>query len=139
MQSNSLDLLHQIRATANDVYRNSLHVSINEERLVEFAHELATLDLDSLRKGVSWDACGWHYNADVSTIGPLTCQYVFVMDALNFCFWPVKGLEYDTLASSLKHVISHNHEAFNAANLATLKEAIIFSANHIFQFIYTIS
>ena len=54
---------------------------------------------------IQWDSSGWHYSADASSGGPLTAQYVFVMDALNFCFWPCEGLEYDTLAMGLKKVI----------------------------------
>lgn len=37
---------------------------------------------------VTWDSGDFHYFEDVEQDGPLTCQYVFVMDALNFCFWP---------------------------------------------------
>lgn len=38
---------------------------------------------DSIPK-VEWDFEGIHYFDD----GPLTVQYLFVLDALNFCFWP---------------------------------------------------
>lgn len=33
---------------------------------------------------VEWDYEGIHYFDN----GPLTVQYLFVLDALNFCFWP---------------------------------------------------
>ena len=33
---------------------------------------------------VEWDFEGIHYFDE----GPLTVQYLFVLDALNFCFWP---------------------------------------------------
>ena len=38
---------------------------------------------DSIPK-VEWDFEGIHYFDN----GPLTVQYLFVLDALNFCFWP---------------------------------------------------
>ena len=38
---------------------------------------------DSVPK-VEWDFEGIHY----SDGGPLTVQYLLVLDALNFCFWP---------------------------------------------------
>ena len=38
---------------------------------------------DSVPK-VEWDFEGIHYFDN----GPLTVQYLFVLDALNFCFWP---------------------------------------------------
>ena len=39
--------------------------------------------IDSIPK-VEWDFEGIHYFDN----GPLTVQYLFVLDALNFCFWP---------------------------------------------------
>lgn len=38
---------------------------------------------DSIPK-VEWDFEGIHYFDN----GPRTVQYLFVLDALNFCFWP---------------------------------------------------
>lgn len=35
---------------------------------------------------VVWNSDDMHY----SDGGPLTVQYLFVLDALNFCFWPGK-------------------------------------------------
>jgi hypothetical protein len=43
---------------------------------------------------VTWDSGDFHFFADVNVDGPLTCQYVFVMDALNFCFWPTEQYAY---------------------------------------------
>jgi hypothetical protein len=34
--------------------------------------------------------------------GPLTVQYLLVVDALNFCFWPDGELEYEHLAGGIK-------------------------------------
>jgi hypothetical protein len=34
--------------------------------------------------------------------GPLTLQYLLVLDTLNFCFWPDGELEYEHLAGGLK-------------------------------------
>ena len=39
--------------------------------------------IDEIPK-VNWDFEGIHYFDN----GPLTVQYLFVLDALNFCFWP---------------------------------------------------
>jgi hypothetical protein len=39
--------------------------------------------IDSIPK-VEWDFEGIHYFDN----GPLTVQYLFVLDAMNFCFWP---------------------------------------------------
>lgn len=39
--------------------------------------------IDTIPK-VEWDFEGIHYFDN----GPLTVQYLLVLDALNFCFWP---------------------------------------------------
>lgn len=36
-----------------------------------------------------------------------TTQYLLVLDALNFCFWPTPGLEYEHLARGLKVSVFH--------------------------------
>ena len=38
--------------------------------------------------------------------GPQTVQYFLVVDALNFCFWPEEGLEYEHLAKGVKVRVS---------------------------------
>ncbi|MES1911660.1 MAG: hypothetical protein MHM6MM_004059 [Cercozoa sp. M6MM] len=51
-----------------------------------------------------------------------TAQYVLVLDALNFCFWPLEGYEYEHLASSLTAVFRADRSAFAAENLAKVTE-----------------
>lgn len=69
----------------------------------------------------AWDACGWHYAADADADGPLTAQYVLVLDALNFCFWPsTTAMEYDALATTLTRVLTADAHAFDAPRLAAL-------------------
>lgn len=43
-------------------------------------------------------------DADLHLVGEgdLTAQYTLVLDALNFCFWPEEGLEYEHMARGLK-------------------------------------
>lgn len=58
----------------------------------------------------------YHYCA-ATTQPALTCQYVLLLDALNFCFWPLESYQYVHLASSLKHIIETEPTAFDAENL----------------------
>jgi hypothetical protein len=68
-----------------------------------------------------WDEGDWHFHADAGEIGPLTAQYVFVLDALNFCFWPsTTGIEYDILATGLKRVLEKDSAAFSSERLQSL-------------------
>ena len=49
-------------------------------------------------------------------------QYIFVLDALNWCFWPTDNFEYEQLAVSLKQVLISTPDAFDAKKLAELTE-----------------
>jgi hypothetical protein len=77
-------------------------------------------------KPPAWDAYGWHYCADAAVNGPLTAQYVAVLDALNFCFWPSKtGMEYDVLATTLKKLLETDADVFSAVRLQSLTPAAL--------------
>lgn len=108
-----------VRESCARVMQNARYVRIDEGAVKVFAAQTdASMQLKI--KGVTWDSAGWHYCADASAAGPLTCQYVFVLDALNWCFWPTEGLEYDNLATALKVVLEADGAAFSGARLASL-------------------
>jgi len=87
-----LNLLHLVRETTNEVMKTATHVTINPLEVITLASSLiAAGRIGSSSSGVSWDEGGWHYDQDVSSSGPMTCQYVLVVDTLNFCFWPSPG------------------------------------------------
>lgn len=67
----------------------------------------------------SW-AQDYHWAITDSSDGQhnLLCQYIFVLDALNFCFWPIQGYEYAQLAGSLKNVLLQDIHSFDAENLS---------------------
>ena len=44
-----------------------------------------------------------HHN--VSENPAQTLLYLFVLDSMNFCFWPLEGFEYEHLAASIKNYI----------------------------------
>ena len=117
-----MSLLNEIRNTCALVVNTNDKVSINDDAIASWAERFSTENAEEIRRGVDWDADGWHYCQDVSLNGPLTCQYVFVLDSLNFCFWPTAGLEYDTLATRLKIVLENDSHAFDASSLAEMSE-----------------
>ena len=68
----------------------------------------------------SW-AQWYHYCDTSSELGlQQTAQYVFVLDALNFCFWPLAGYEYAQLAGSLKLTLVEQPDSFSAQRLSAL-------------------
>ncbi len=115
-----LNPLRSILTSCSRVTDEAQSVQIDEGGIEAFVEGMKSEDIEALRNGVEWDAEAWHYCKDVKDGGPLTCQYVFVMDALNFCFWPTPGLEYDTLALSLKRVLEDDSTAFDADKLVNI-------------------
>jgi hypothetical protein len=121
MAAPSHSILSEIRDTcAHVVSVTEDVVAIDTPSIKKWVASFATENVEEARRGVEWDASGWHYCADSTTCGPLTAQYVFVLDSLNFCFWPTPGLEYDTLATSLKLVLELDPHAFDADRLSVI-------------------
>ena len=101
-----------VREGCESVVAESRFVSIDDTALRSFAHTIATPS-----EGDAWGA--WHFDADAAVGGPLTAQYVFVLDALNFCFWPSdSGAQYDALAAGLRAALLADPEALSAATLS---------------------
>jgi hypothetical protein len=48
-----------------------------------------------------------------------------MVDALNFCFWPCPGLEYEHLAMGLKAALQADSNAFNADRLMNVSDDTI--------------
>lgn len=94
----------------------------SSEIFTEVAQQFVTQQGTDTEEG-KWDENGWHFTDDVDAQGTLTCQYIFVLDALNFCFWPsTTGLEYEELASSLTKQLREDNSAFDAENLCRITE-----------------
>lgn len=114
--------LVSVRESCQQVVAQASNVKVIASAIEEHASKIGDSIVGDFSKDVEWDAQGWHYSADVATLGPLTVQYIFVMDSLNFCFWPTEGFEYDTLALSLKAVLDKDSTALEAAKLANITE-----------------
>ena len=112
-----LNPLASIKSSCTFVSTVAKSVKIDSQKISEFA---TLLEQDTSYS--SWDADGWHYNDDVSVFGPITCQYIFVLDCLNFCFWPCPTLEYEQLATALTNVLRKDSKAFDATRLQIVTE-----------------
>lgn len=118
-----MDAVTRVVESTRVVAAAAVDVAIDDTALESLAARLAS---ETNVKPPAWDECGWHYNADASSGGPLTAQYVLVLDALNFCFWPSSsGIEYDTLASVLRDVLAADSAAFSAERLAAIDAATL--------------
>jgi hypothetical protein len=98
------------------------HVTISDDALEQIFDQEAIPGLDSiddLYTVKSFDR-ELHY-ADLKNIN-LTSNYLLVVDALNFCFWPDDKLEYADLAGGIKQTILENPAAISAQALSTIDE-----------------
>lgn len=100
--------MEEVRASSEWVSSHASHVTVNLSGIEKVAESMK----NSIPK-VEWDYEGIHYFDN----GPLTVQYLFVLDALNFCFWPDKDLTYDHLAAGLKAALQKDKSAFDADRL----------------------
>ncbi|KVH92446.1 Protein of unknown function DUF2419 [Cynara cardunculus var. scolymus] len=100
--------MEEVRASSAWVASHSSHVTVDSEGIEKVVESVE----NSIPK-VEWNYEGIHYFDN----GPLTVQYLFVLDALNFCFWPDKELNYDDLASGLKAALQNDPSVFDADRL----------------------
>ena len=117
-----MDACALVRATTLRVASSpSCAVSIADAPLRAFARRLAA---PGAAPCPAWDEGGLHF-VD-ATDNTLTAQYVLVLDALNFCFWPSSaGPEYDALALGLTTALKADSLSFSAARLAVIDEATL--------------
>jgi len=109
--------LDDIRTTTERVTSLAKQVSIDEGALFRLASDIATAAKGSDR--IQWDKETHYWDGQ-----DLTAQYLLVLDALNFCFWPSDGAwEYGDLAKALRDALLKDKSVFSADKLASLDEA----------------
>ncbi|TYZ67853.1 hypothetical protein PybrP1_003268 [[Pythium] brassicae (nom. inval.)] len=123
-----MDPTRLVRESTARVMRQATHVKIRAEGVKRLANVLSErLARRETLEAVTWDSGDFHYFADVARDGPLTCQYVFVLDALNFCFWPTEHMEYEHLARGLKDALLRDPHALDAERLVSVSSETLMS------------
>ncbi|GAB2231785.1 hypothetical protein Droror1_Dr00010797 [Drosera rotundifolia] len=100
--------MEEVRRSCAWVAAHSSHVFVDSagiEKVVE--------GMEGSIPKVEWDFEGIHFFDG----GPLTVQYLLVVDAINFCFWPDEELSYDHLASRLKKALKRDNSVLDADRL----------------------
>jgi hypothetical protein len=72
------------------------------------------------REPEPWDSFEFHYNGDNKV------DYIFALDALNFCFWPHSSYDYPDLARNLKQMMKTNPESLSPSSISTFSESDMF-------------
>ncbi|KAF4029344.1 Q salvage protein family protein [Phytophthora infestans] len=122
MEFYGMDPTALVRESIARVVQRANHVNIGSAAVECLAAKLSARLSEGDQGVVTWDSGDFHYFEDVKQDGPVTCQYVFVLDALNFCFWPTENMEYEHLARGLKTTLLHDPHALDAENLAKVRE-----------------
>ncbi len=106
--------LDAVRRSAAWVTERARYVHLREEGIAALARRMAAGEMPPVR----WDDV--HHFRDG---GPATAQYLLVLDALNFCFWPDPSWDYNRLALALKQTMLREPHRFHADALASASEA----------------
>ena len=91
------------------------HVKIDEEVIKKFVSEL--LQDKNCLKFPKWSES--HFDATSVPFETLL-RYLFVIDTLNYCFWPNEGFEYFSLAKNLYLTLKENKDFFEIENLVKM-------------------
>ncbi len=149
--------LDQVKATSAEIVKRSKHVKINQTVLQQQTTKLAKEVWDKIENEIedgmdqvvsdagfieslmiAWDGENWHYNA-YKTEPDLCAQYILVLSAMNFCFWPkatdvtsgeLVEFEYDSLATGLRDVLLKDRHAFDADRLILVDENVLLEWFH---------
>ncbi len=76
--------MFRVLKSANYIIKNNSFVKINREKIRALAEKLSKEEI----KIPGWD-CNYHFFDNSWR----TCEYLFVLDSLNFCFWAKNAKE----------------------------------------------
>ena len=85
-----------VRETCSWVVQQSANVKINEEKIGKLADRFHYTGFNEFNH---------HVLQQDKQDDENVLLYLFTLDSLNFCFWPLEGFEYEHLAGSVKHYI----------------------------------
>jgi hypothetical protein len=84
--------------------------------------------------GLAYDKwCDWHVDEPKNYSAEQIAAYCFVVDAMNFCFWPDNPsgvFEYDSMTRNLEKILKNDPEFFTCQRLMAVDEN--FLREHVF-------
>ena len=108
-----LNPCNYVRTSCTKAMKHSTHVTINQNAITSLVNEILTLS----QPGITFPK--WsesHFPVNTVSLETLL-RYVFIIDTLNFCFWPNPPFEYCDLAHNLHETLLHNPSFFEIASL----------------------
>jgi len=102
-----------VRETCNKVTQQAKLLKINHENLKILASEITNPEKF---QNVDWRDFEGHYFD--SSNEEAVVDYIFILDTLNFCFWPSPvPWEYENLAKSLRELLKQDPTSLQPKNL----------------------
>eukprot|EP01026_Neomeris_dumetosa_P011888 TRINITY_DN14207_c0_g1_i1.p1 TRINITY_DN14207_c0_g1~~TRINITY_DN14207_c0_g1_i1.p1 ORF type:complete len:349 (-),score=31.03 TRINITY_DN14207_c0_g1_i1:122-1075(-) len=108
-----MDALSEVKRSCTFVCQNAQHVEINNDAIQTFLEQLTQQNLQKICEPQAFDR-----DLHFCDGGPLTTQYLLVVDSVNFCFWPDQELEYEHLAKGFKNAVEQDPKALTAEKLS---------------------
>ena len=109
----------EVRRTTEQVQKSSKYVTINGDKITEYVDHI--ISKDYLNKFTRWSDC--HFDVNMIEDMESIYIYVFLIDTLNFCFWPGEtGYEYENLAKNIADNMNRNPEFLSISHLSTITE-----------------
>lgn len=102
-----------VKAAATFVMTHATEVQIDEAALSKFVSELKA-------KAITYQPWSESHFPPESTDFETLLRYIFVIDTLNFCFWPNSPFEYCDLAKNLHNTLVHNSDFFCIDSLCAM-------------------
>ena len=119
--------MKEVKNSVRYVVENSVDVKINAEAVSALADKLSKQSL----KFPQWDYTYHYFDGTEKTL-----HYLFLLDTLNFCFWPSHGQQrwtikynerylsgYNALAAALKHAMEQGIPLDDPGYLASIRMA----------------
>eukprot|EP01025_Chloroclados_australasicus_P049257 TRINITY_DN559_c0_g1_i2.p1 TRINITY_DN559_c0_g1~~TRINITY_DN559_c0_g1_i2.p1 ORF type:complete len:218 (-),score=7.24 TRINITY_DN559_c0_g1_i2:769-1422(-) len=104
--------LNQVRESAKWICSRALNVKIIHNQVQHTASQIDDQQLSKICSPHAFDHEIHYFDG-----GPLTAQYLLILDCINFCFWPENGLEYEHLAKGLKESVEKDSQILDADKL----------------------
>ena len=106
-----------VLSTGNETKQD---VWIDEEAINREVRDNYSQYVEGHYSATEWRKEPYHYFNSEDT--ELTLQFILVLDALNFCFWPLDDYEYEHLGKGLRCTLEQNKNAFSAQSLMQITE-----------------
>ena len=97
-----------VQWSINYIEKEATHVKVNKEKLIQKIKPL----LEQIEQE-TFDESIHEAPEDIES----RLRYILVVDALNFCFWPTDGFEYDDLTKGLTKLENDHPEIFEPSNM----------------------